>query len=124
MKLLHQLAILLTGDIEAVTESMLIKNTTNLDVDILVAPHHGSKTSSTRSFISAVSPEYVLFSVGYLNRYGHPAKDVVELYRQEHVKMLNTASDGAIHFDFGMSLSKPDRYRKDHGHFWNRNHVE
>ncbi len=123
-------SILIPGDIEAVIETRLLKNniTENnfgvLDVDILIAPHHGSKTSSTKAFILATSPEYVLFSTGYRNRYKHPHEDVMKTYLEQQVNIINTAMTGAIRFRIGKTLSKPDRFRQDQGHFWNRNHVE
>ncbi|MFK8066664.1 MAG: DNA internalization-related competence protein ComEC/Rec2 [Gammaproteobacteria bacterium] len=119
-------SILLPGDIEAVIETRLLKDKSSdiLDADILIAPHHGSKTSSSEAFISATSPEYVLLSTGYRNRYKHPHEDVLNTYRKHHVKILNTASVGAIRFRIGKTLSQPDQFRQDHGHFWNRNHVE
>ncbi len=116
-------SVLLTGDIEATAETVLMKNNQDLDVDLLVAPHHGSKTSSTTDFLSVVSPEYVLFPAGYRNRFHHPAEMVVKRYEESDIKHLNTATDGAIRFNIGKTISTPDRYRQDHGHFWNRDHV-
>lgn len=118
-------SVLLTGDIETAAESVLISDkNVNLDVDILVAPHHGSKTSSTSAFISAASPEYVLFPVGYQNRFHFPNEKVVRRYKQNNIKRLDTAKAGAIHFHIGKQISVPDLYRQDYGHFWNRNHVK
>ena len=115
-------SILLTGDIEKAAEFVLVRDkNTNLNADILVAPHHGSKTSSTDTFISAVSPEYILFPVGYKNRFHFPNKIVINRYHQNNAKSFDTATHGAIHFYIGKQISTPDLYRQDHGHFWNRN---
>ena len=75
--------ILLTGDIEKFAELELVKsNAEDLPADILIAPHHGSKTSALDEFIQHVRPHYVLFPVGYRNRYHFPNIDVKEKYRQ------------------------------------------
>ena len=117
-------SVLLTGDIEASAEAVLMKNNKGLDIDLLVAPHHGSKSSSTEAFISSLSPDIVLFPVGYRNRFHHPAEKVISRYEKSGIKSLNTASDGAIRFNIGRTISAPDRYRVDHGHFWNRDRAK
>jgi competence protein ComEC len=63
---------------------------------VLVAPHHGSKTSSSLEFLQAVSPELITISAGHLNRFGFPHKAVVERYRELGLSWLNTAVAGAI----------------------------
>ena len=73
-------SILMTGDMGRVAEVKLIKAYGNdLKSDILVVPHHGSTTSSTRDFVNRVAPEFALFSVGYRNRYGFPKQKVITL---------------------------------------------
>lgn len=98
-------AILLTGDIEKPAENYLVaqyqKNT--LSAEILIAPHHGSRTSSTPDFISAVHPYYVFFPTGYKNRYGFPNKIIIERYKQAGVRMLNSTETGAISIEIGGS---------------------
>ncbi|MDX1824744.1 MAG: hypothetical protein R3354_08490, partial [Thiohalomonadales bacterium] len=86
--------------------------------DALVAPHHGSNTSSTAAFIRAVGPSYVLFPVGYRNRYGFPRSAVVERYAQAGVRMLDTASAGAIRFELGGEALQPLRYRDSARRYW------
>src|SRR5204862_5328203 len=66
-------AILLTGDAEARSEQeMLAREPDSVRSEVLLVPHHGSKTSSTDAFIDAVSPGVAIFSVGYRNRFHHP----------------------------------------------------
>ncbi|MDP3589886.1 MAG: DNA internalization-related competence protein ComEC/Rec2, partial [Methylobacter sp.] len=90
-------AVLLVGDIEAAAESWLVETYGEaLKADVLVAPHHGSKTSSTASFLQAVQPDYVLVPAGYRNQFGHPHKDVLARYRQVNAAWLNSADSGAI----------------------------
>ncbi|MFZ9034557.1 MAG: DNA internalization-related competence protein ComEC/Rec2 [Francisellaceae bacterium] len=91
------LSVLMTGDIEAKAEHELVKTYgKNLQSTVLIAPHHGSKTSSTTAFIDAVSPHYVIFSSGFHNRYGFPHELVVERYRQRQIRQYNTADSGAV----------------------------
>ena len=112
-------AVLLTGDIEKAAEQRLLQQTDDdLHADILVAPHHGSNTSSTPAFIRAVDPAYVLFPVGYRNRYGFPRPAVVQRYQQAGVQMLDSAGAGAIHFDLGQGTLQPVRYRQLVRRYW------
>lgn len=113
-------SVLLTGDIEAQVERFLIDATSNLDADILIAPHHGSKTSSYRRFIEAVSPDYVVFSSGYLNQFNHPHPDIVKLYTNSGTIALNTAETGTISWLIGMDDDLPETrlYRQANKRFW------
>jgi len=90
-------ALLMTGDIEAAQEAWLLEQTgpAGLRVDALVAPHHGSLTSSSEAFLDAVRPGLVWVQSGFLNRYGHPHRRVLERYAQRGIQMLNTVDCGA-----------------------------
>lgn len=113
--------LLLTGDIERAAEKSLVKIlAADLAADILVAPHHGSKTSSTAEFIAAVSPRYVLFSTGYLNRYHHPNVTVLRRYINMGVEYYDTANSGAITFILAADkpLQAPTQYRLTHRRYW------
>ncbi len=90
-------SVLLTGDIEKELERVL---TNALDADVLIVPHHGSKTSSTRPFIKAVSPTLAVFSAGWLNRFSHPHPTVVARYQAQNIQRLNTADTGQIQILF------------------------
>jgi competence protein ComEC len=90
-------SILLSGDIEKSAEMSLLRMTkTPLTATILVAPHHGSKTSSTQAFIDAVRPQWVLYATGYRNRYHFPHPTVVNAYRINRAKQMDTAELGTI----------------------------
>lgn len=89
-------AILLTGDIEKPRERWLLQQGYGLRADVVVAPHHGSITSSTAGFVRAVRPEVVLFPVGYYNRYNFPSQRVVARYSAVGARMFTSARDGAI----------------------------
>jgi len=90
--------ILLPGDIEQVVEDTLLVNGALTPVDIVAAPHHGSKTSSSQRFVNAISPVYVVIEAGYLNRYGHPADVVSQRYRTLGTRQYSTAKDGGVRF--------------------------
>ena len=92
--------LLLTGDIEALTElSMLRQYGKQLQSTVLLVPHHGSRTSSSDAFITAVSPQYAIISAGKYNRYHLPAQSVITRYLQHQVKVYSTANSGAIVID-------------------------
>ena len=88
--------LLLTGDIEAPQEAELLARLgPALRSDILVVPHHGSRTSSTAAFLDAVRPAVAVIQVGYRSRFGHPAPEVVARYRERGIEMVRTDHCGA-----------------------------
>jgi len=112
-------SILLTGDIESEAESMLIESQlSELPSDVLIVPHHGSKTSSQKVFIDMISPKLAIFSSGYRNRYHHPAREIVNRYLQKDVTILNTADSGAISVTFSDNGPAYQTYRHINGRFW------
>jgi len=114
-----QYSVLLTGDIEQALESRLIRTMPDkLSVNVMIVPHHGSKTSSSLAFIDVVSPEIVVFPLGYRNRFGFPKQDIISRYESRQVKMLNTARDGALLFRFEEAEMIVSRYRYENRRFW------
>jgi competence protein ComEC len=92
-------SILLPGDIEAAVEHRLLNNPQlAAPVTLLVAPHHGSKTSSSNDFVAGLNPANVVFSAGYRHHFGHPALPVTERYQRRGSKLWNTAESGALTF--------------------------
>jgi len=87
---------LLTGDIEQAQEALLVQAGAPLRADVLVVPHHGSKTSSSGAFLDAVQPRIALVQAGYRNRFGHPAGTVLERYQARGVRVVETPRCGAI----------------------------
>jgi competence protein ComEC len=88
---------LLTGDSPKEIEEYLVSlDATNLDVDVLKLGHHGSKTSTTNSFLGFTSPEVAIISAGKDNRYGHPHQEVLDILEEFEVKVLRTDEDGTI----------------------------
>lgn len=89
--------VLLTGDIDGQRECTLVKYwRNNLASELLLAGHHGSKTSSYWSFLKWVAPGAAIFSAGYANRFGHPHPDIVERYASAGVRQYETAQSGAV----------------------------
>jgi competence protein ComEC len=91
-----EVSILLPGDIGRDVERTLIATLDVAPVVILKAAHHGSATSSSEPFVEAARPGAVIFSAGRNNRYGHPAKVVVDRLARRGVEMFSTAEDGAV----------------------------
>lgn len=85
---------LLAGDIETPQEQALVRAGLS-PVDVLLAPHHGSKTSSSLPFLQALAPKMTLVQAGYRNRFGHPAPEVVGRYQAQDIQMVETTRCGA-----------------------------
>ncbi len=101
---------LLTGDSPIAIERYLVGlDGDKIDVEVLKAGHHGSKTSTSQEFVSQTSPDYAVISAGFNNRYGHPHPEVVERLRASGAQVLNTAKVGTILFTTdGTSLKLAD----------------
>jgi len=89
---------LFTGDSPKSIENYLI-SLGGLESDVLKAGHHGSKTSTSPDFVTAVSPEYVVISAGKDNRYGHPSQEVLDILNNFGAEILRTDKDGRIVFE-------------------------
>ena len=113
---------LITGDIEQKVENSLLRRYgARLAADILIAPHHGSKTSSSVSFISAVSPQRVIFAAGYRNRYRFPPAEIIARYEKLGVEMYISGHSGTISMLLHpqQGIGAVDSYRDSHGRYWN-----
>jgi competence protein ComEC len=89
-------SILLTGDIERLAELSLM-NDPRVRADVILIPHHGSRTSSSAEFIEAVAPRWAIVAAGYRNRFGHPNAEVLARYAAAGTGIFRTDRDGAIH---------------------------
>jgi len=88
---------LLMGDSpQSIEEYLVSLGQFNLDVDVLKLGHHGSKTSSSESFVGYVSPDVAIVSAGKDNRYGHPHQEVLDILEKFGVEVLRTDEDGTI----------------------------
>jgi competence protein ComEC len=108
---------LLTGDIEARSEAILLRAAPDrLRADVLLVPHHGSRTSSTVAFIAAVDPAIAIVTAGYRNRFNHPRPDVVERYTRRGTRVPRTDRDGAVTVTLGtgepLSLTRERELRR------------
>lgn len=133
----EKFSVLVPGDIEKPVEYSVFNDFAywvgeyrypfNLKADLLIAPHHGSASSSTSYFIQNVAPKQVVFSAAYRSRFGHPHPTVVARYEQNHVRHFNTADSGRLFYSFRSDLfdkqqkndfPEPQVYRATHRHFW------
>lgn len=107
--------ILLVGDIEKMAEHYLIeKYGDKLRSNVLVVPHHGSKTSSSIAFVNAVSPHYAVMSYGFDNRYRFPHQEVVKIYQQKQIQLLNTMDFGMVSMTLARNQLILSAYYKQH----------
>lgn len=91
---------LFTGDAEASYEGLLLDQNLDIDCDILKVGHHGSKTSSSKSFLGTTTPEYAVISVGEGNTYHHPHNQTLTALKSFKAKIFRTDKDGDITFNF------------------------
>jgi len=113
-------SMLLTGDIEKTAEAELLKRSPrSLPADVLLVPHHGSRTSSSAEFLAAVRPSVAVVPVGYRNRFGHPNAEVMGRYAGQNVRILRTDRDGALTVALsndGIGLQGERRQRRRYWH--------
>ena len=116
--------LLIPGDIERGVELELLDSEYALQSDVLIAPHHGSKTSSSRSFVEAVNPGAVVFTAGYLNRFRHPHPEVLRRYEDIGSHLYRSDLDGAVLIDFGPGHGMTfTRWRQHARRYWHQKFV-
>jgi competence protein ComEC len=114
-------SVLLAGDIEEQAERKILrhyKDSAILKANILIAPHHGSQTSSTSAFVAAVNPSHVVFTAGFNNRWGFPHKDVTARYQAINSVILNTGEHGRVRLTITNDQITYSRYRIDEYPRW------
>jgi competence protein ComEC len=112
------LTALLTGDIEARDERTLLAANLPLAADVLVVPHHGSRTSSTVPFVAAVAPRIAIFTAGYRNRFDHPRPEVVLRYRALDSLLLRSDTDGAVRVQTLADRLELSTARRERRRYW------
>lgn len=110
---------LLAGDIEADAERELLEHGVQ-QASVVVAPHHGSGTSSTPLFVAAVRPDVSIFSTGYRNRWKFPRAEVVERWRQAGARTYDTSSSGAVTVTFVPAGVQVREHRHTRRRYWSR----
>ncbi|MDG2393541.1 MAG: DNA internalization-related competence protein ComEC/Rec2 [Thalassotalea sp.] len=110
--------ILLPGDISKVVEQRLVASNAVAKINLLISPHHGSNTSSSSSFLEVLSPDYVVHSSGFYNRWQFPKKAVVNNYKKINSQQFNTAETGMLIFDINEKGVKVRSYRQNMLPFW------
>ncbi|HEY1611960.1 MAG TPA: DNA internalization-related competence protein ComEC/Rec2, partial [Paraburkholderia sp.] len=115
----ERVAALLAADIEAPTErALLARDPRVVRSQVLVVPHHGSRTSSTEPFLDAVRPLVALFQVGYLNRFHHPNPGVYARYVARHIVLARSDHDGAVRVETLDGTLAVERYRDTQRRYW------
>lgn len=116
------LSALLPADVERDTETRLVeRNGARLQADVLLAPHHGSKTSSTAEFVAAVQPQVVIFGAGWRNHFRHPRPEVQARYAGVAARQYVTGNGGAIGLwrDPASGRIEVREYRREAAKWWN-----
>ena len=128
-------SLLLAGDIPAKTEQSLVvalapdsgavgraaahRFGARLSAQVLLAPHHGSKTSTSREFLQAVNPQLVVIQAGYRNRFGHPHPEVLDrIQAQPGRRVARTDLDGALHLQWVSGAPVIRDFWADHRRYW------
>lgn len=113
--------LLLTGDIESAAEYELLATSSLSPVNLVVVPHHGSRTSSGAHFVQRLRPEVAIVSAGFDNRWGFPDAEVVQRWQAAGANVLNTATSGAISYRLceNSGLRALGEYRVDVRRYWN-----
>lgn len=111
-------SMLLTGDISHRVERQMLSDDLPVQVNVLLAPHHGSKHSSSEAFLREVKPEIVIFSAGYGNRFNHPSQEAVERASTAGAKVYNTAADGSLSFLLGKGELDIEAFRASSYRYW------
>ena len=122
----HGFKMLLTGDIEKKVEKQLVRQFADqLESDIVLVPHHGSRSSSTSGFVSHTKPGWVLNSSGYLNRYQFPVDSVKARWMDNGARFFDTASHGAIEFviDQAGGLVSLRTFHDNERKYWHENRL-
>lgn len=113
--------ILLPGDIETAVENRLIDEYGDeLASDLMIAPHHGSRSSSSDRFVDYIRPQTVVFSAGYQNRYGFPHATIRQRYEKAAVQTVDIAYQGAVEFifDANTGIERQPGRRRQYKRYW------
>jgi competence protein ComEC len=111
--------VLIPADIGHEEEAALLaKWGETLRADVVILPHHGSKTSSDPAFVAAVAPRWAVATVGYRNRYRHPREEVIARYETVGAQVWRTDRDGAMRWALQPEGIRALRWREAHRRYW------
>ena len=112
-------SVLLTADIEHRAEAALLaRDARGLRADVLLVPHHGSRSSSGADFVRTVAPRWAVVAAGYGNRFHHPSPQVLERYRAAGAGLLRTDLDGAVTIRMDASGLHVEAERARRARYW------
>ncbi|MCI0749571.1 MAG: DNA internalization-related competence protein ComEC/Rec2 [Nevskiales bacterium] len=120
LKISGPFSVLLAGDIEAAAEARLLRDHAGaLRAEVLIAPHHGSKTSSTSAFVEEVHPQVVVYGAGWRNQYRHPRPEVRARYAALGALQYITGNSGAVRIWREANDLAVEEWRRETAKFWN-----
>lgn len=111
-------SVLLTGDIESAQERQLLAAGAALRSDVMLVPHHGSRTSSSAPFLDAVAPRLAIVQAAYRSRFGHPAPDVTARYAARGIDLYRSDRCGALTLPAGYPGEAPRCERQAARRYW------
>ena len=106
----------LTGDIDSQAERALLDSGLDMPAQWLLAPHHGSRSSSSAALLAQVAPAAVLISRGAHNAFGHPHAAVLARYRAQDMRLYDSVLHGAVRIRLG--AFEPAQGLREHARFW------
>ena len=111
-------SLLLTADVERAAERALARDA-RVASEVVLVPHHGSRTSSTPAFLDKVAPRLAVVTSGYRNAFGLPKAEVLRRYYQRGIRVFNTADTGALRVSFAPSTApQVTAHRRQTRHYW------
>jgi len=109
VRMVHgETSFIFTGDAEIPAEQRILESGVNISADVMLAGHHGSRTSSHPEFVAAINPSIAVISVGEDNSYGHPNQEVLDTFAERNMRVYRTDQLGSIVLvTDGTSISGP-----------------
>ncbi|MEC6822238.1 DNA internalization-related competence protein ComEC/Rec2 [Photobacterium piscicola] len=113
-------SVLLTGDIDAKSELVMLMQVQTEPADILVVPHHGSSTSSTQTLLDSIQPSVAIVSIGYFNPWGLPSAAVKRRYQANNIDWISTQDSGQVTITIHQNNYQVKQQRYHYSQAWYR----
>ncbi len=113
-------SILLTGDIDAKSELVMLMQDQDWQSDIIIVPHHGSSSSSTQTLLDAVQPSLAVVSIGYFNPWGLPSATIAARYQTNNIDWISTQDSGQVTVTMSNNSYSVKQYRYHYSQTWYR----